>query len=50
MLDHLGEAEGAGLLMDALRRVARDGPRTADIGGQASTSEVGGAIVAAIGG
>ena len=50
MLDHLGEAEGAGLLMAALRTVARQGPKTADLGGQASTHEVGQAIVAAIGG
>ncbi len=49
LLDHLGETEGARLVMDALRSVAKSGPRTADINGTASTHEVGQAIVAAIG-
>jgi isocitrate/isopropylmalate dehydrogenase len=35
--------------MGALESVARTGPHTADIGGRASTTEVGAAIVAAIG-
>ncbi|HLO36747.1 MAG TPA: tartrate dehydrogenase, partial [Candidatus Deferrimicrobium sp.] len=35
MLDHLGETEAAGLVMEALRRVARTGPRTKDLGGSA---------------
>jgi tartrate dehydrogenase/decarboxylase / D-malate dehydrogenase len=50
MLDHLGEREGAGLVMDALRTVARVGPRTRDLGGSATTVEIGQAITAAIGG
>jgi tartrate dehydrogenase/decarboxylase/D-malate dehydrogenase len=49
MLDHLGEREASDLLMRALESVARSGPHTADIGGRASTAEVGAAIVAAIG-
>ncbi|HET7028797.1 MAG TPA: tartrate dehydrogenase [Candidatus Limnocylindrales bacterium] len=49
MLDHLGEGEAAGLVMDALRAVAREGPRTKDLGGTATTVEVGEAIAAAIG-
>lgn len=49
LLDHLGEREASALVMRALETVARDGPHTADIGGQASTAEVGRAIVAAIG-
>jgi tartrate dehydrogenase/decarboxylase / D-malate dehydrogenase len=49
MLEHLGEAEAARLVIDALRTVAREGPKTADLGGRASTHEVGKAIVAAIG-
>jgi tartrate dehydrogenase/decarboxylase/D-malate dehydrogenase len=49
LLDHLGEPEAARLVMDALRRVARSGPKTADIGGRASTHEVGQAIVGGIG-
>jgi tartrate dehydrogenase/decarboxylase/D-malate dehydrogenase len=49
MLEHLGEAEAAALVMAALERVARDGPRTRDLGGAATTVEVGTAIAAAIG-
>ena len=49
MLQHLGQPEAAGLVLDALRKVALVGPRTADVGGNASTSEVGSAIVARIG-
>jgi tartrate dehydrogenase/decarboxylase/D-malate dehydrogenase len=44
MLDTLGEAEASGRLMRALEDVCRDGPRTRDIGGTATTSEVGDAI------
>lgn len=49
LLEHLGEAEAAGLVLDALRTVARNGPRTKDLGGSATTVEVGEAIAAAIG-
>jgi tartrate dehydrogenase/decarboxylase/D-malate dehydrogenase len=49
LLEHLGEREAGALLMRALETVAREGPHTADIGGRASTAEVGRAIVAAIG-
>jgi tartrate dehydrogenase/decarboxylase/D-malate dehydrogenase len=49
MLDHLGETEAARLVKDGLRHVAKHGPRTKDLGGSARTSEVGSAIVAAIG-
>jgi len=49
MLEHLGETEAAGLVMDALRTVAREGPRTKDLGGSAKTGDVGEAIAAAIG-
>jgi tartrate dehydrogenase/decarboxylase/D-malate dehydrogenase len=44
MLDALGEAEASARLMRALEDVCRDGPRTRDVGGTASTSEVGDAI------
>jgi tartrate dehydrogenase/decarboxylase/D-malate dehydrogenase len=44
MLEHLGEGEGAARLMRALETVCRDGPRTRDVGGTASTSEVGDAV------
>jgi len=46
MLDHLGEADASARLMRALEHVCRDGPRTRDIGGSASTSEVGDAVAA----
>jgi tartrate dehydrogenase/decarboxylase/D-malate dehydrogenase len=49
MLDHLGETEAAGLVMGALRRVAKDGPRTPDLGGKASTSQVVQALTQALG-
>ena len=44
MLETLGEADGAERLMRALEDVAREGPRTGDVGGSAKTSEVGDAI------
>jgi tartrate dehydrogenase/decarboxylase/D-malate dehydrogenase len=46
MLEHLGEQEAATRLMHALEDVAREGPRTRDVGGSASTSEVGDAVAA----
>ena len=48
MLDHLGEAEAAARVMSAIEDVlARGEVRTADLGGTASTSEVGDELVAA---
>jgi tartrate dehydrogenase/decarboxylase / D-malate dehydrogenase len=44
MLDHLGETEAAARLMRAVEVVCKDGPRTRDIGGDASTSQVGDAV------
>jgi tartrate dehydrogenase/decarboxylase / D-malate dehydrogenase len=44
MLDELGEDDASGRLLDALEAVCREGPRTGDIGGDASTSQVGDAI------
>jgi tartrate dehydrogenase/decarboxylase/D-malate dehydrogenase len=49
MLEHLGETEAAALVMDGLRSVARSGPRTRDLGGSATTIEVGTAITDAVG-
>jgi tartrate dehydrogenase/decarboxylase / D-malate dehydrogenase len=46
MLEHLGEADASRRLMDALESVARDGILTGDVGGSASTSEVGDAVAA----
>jgi tartrate dehydrogenase/decarboxylase/D-malate dehydrogenase len=48
MLDHLGEPEAAGRLMAALEHVCRHGPRTRDVGGNATTVEVGDAVAAGI--
>jgi tartrate dehydrogenase/decarboxylase/D-malate dehydrogenase len=48
MLDHLGHAEAGAAVVAAIETVLREGPRTQDIGGQASTQEVGRAIAAAV--
>ena len=48
MLEFLGEPEAAGALMRALEDVCRDGPRTRDIGGEATTREVGDAVAARV--
>jgi tartrate dehydrogenase/decarboxylase/D-malate dehydrogenase len=50
MLEHLGERAASQRLMRALEDVCRDGPRTSDIGGEASTSQVGDAVAALLGG
>jgi tartrate dehydrogenase/decarboxylase / D-malate dehydrogenase len=44
MLEHLGETEAAGRVLRALERVCRRGPRTPDVGGTATTAEVGDAV------
>jgi tartrate dehydrogenase/decarboxylase/D-malate dehydrogenase len=48
MLEQLGEQEASALVMRGLEHVALNGPRTKDLGGQARTTEVGDAVVAAI--
>jgi isocitrate/isopropylmalate dehydrogenase len=48
MLDHLGEHEAAARLMRALEETCRQGPRTRDVGGDASTSAVGDAVAARV--
>jgi tartrate dehydrogenase/decarboxylase/D-malate dehydrogenase len=48
MLDHLGEADAASRLLRALEDVCREGPRTRDLGGRASTVEVGDAVANAV--
>lgn len=50
MLDHLGQAEGAAIIVAAIETVLREGPRTRDLGGTASTQEVGRAIADAVSG
>jgi tartrate dehydrogenase/decarboxylase/D-malate dehydrogenase len=49
MLDHLGEREGAALLMAAIERVTADKAlHTQDLGGTATTAQVTAAVTAAI--
>jgi tartrate dehydrogenase/decarboxylase / D-malate dehydrogenase len=45
MLEHLGEADASRRVMAAVESVCRDGILTRDLGGAASTSEVGDAVV-----
>ena len=44
MLDHLAEADASARILDALEAVCRDGHRTRDVGGSATTAEVGDAV------
>ena len=48
MLDHLGHADASGVIVRAIEAVLKEGPRTRDIGGSASTEEVGKAIATAL--
>lgn len=48
MLDHLGEAKAAAAIMKAIETVMIDGARTPDMGGTASTQDVGRAIAGAL--
>jgi len=49
MLEHLGEAEAAAAVLRAIEALLTEGgPRTRDLGGQAGTRAVGGAIAAAV--
>jgi tartrate dehydrogenase/decarboxylase / D-malate dehydrogenase len=48
MLDHLGYPEASRAVINAIELVLSEGPRTADLGGSASTSEAGRAIADAI--
>jgi isocitrate/isopropylmalate dehydrogenase len=49
MLEHLGERPAAARVMWALETVCREGPHTRDVGGSVGTTEVGDAVVAALG-
>ena len=48
MLEHLGHREAADAILNAIERVLREGPRTPDMGGRASTEEVGKAVAGAV--
>ena len=50
MLEFLGHADAARAIVDAIERLLADpaAPRTRDIGGRASTTEVGAALAALI--
>ena len=50
LLDHLGETDAAARVLRAVEAVCKDGPRTRDIGGDASTSEVGEAVAREVAG
>jgi tartrate dehydrogenase/decarboxylase / D-malate dehydrogenase len=48
MLDVVGESDASGRLLRALEDVCREGPRTRDVGGGGTTSEVGDAVAARV--
>jgi len=48
MLEHLGHGDAAAAVMNAIETVLSQGPRTPDMGGNASTSDVGRAIASII--
>lgn len=48
MLEHLGHREAADAVLHAIERVLREGPRTRDLGGRASTEDVGKAVAGAV--
>jgi tartrate dehydrogenase/decarboxylase/D-malate dehydrogenase len=48
MLDHLGHKSAGDAILRAIETVLRDGPRTRDMGGTASTVELGKAIAEAV--
>jgi tartrate dehydrogenase/decarboxylase/D-malate dehydrogenase len=48
MLEHLGQVQAAAAIVRGIEHVLQSGPRTRDMGGKASTSEVGQAIAQAV--
>jgi tartrate dehydrogenase/decarboxylase/D-malate dehydrogenase len=48
MLEHLGHPAAAAAVVRAIEQVIKSGPRTRDLGGTASTAEVGRAVAAAV--
>ncbi len=49
MLEHLGHPDAAAAVVRAIETVLAEGPRTPDLGGNASTQDVGAAIASAVG-
>ena len=49
MLEHLGHGDAAAAVMRGIERTLAEGPRTADLGGKATTAELGRAIADCIG-
>jgi tartrate dehydrogenase/decarboxylase/D-malate dehydrogenase len=50
MLEHLGEGAAAAAVMQAIETVLAEGPRTPDMGGRATTGDVGRAVAEAVAG
>jgi tartrate dehydrogenase/decarboxylase/D-malate dehydrogenase len=48
MLESLGHADAAAAVLRAIETVLAEGPRTPDLGGQASTTDLGRAIASAV--
>jgi tartrate dehydrogenase/decarboxylase/D-malate dehydrogenase len=48
MLEHLGHADAAAAVVRGIERVLFEGPRTPDMGGKASTMDVGAAVAEAV--
>jgi tartrate dehydrogenase/decarboxylase/D-malate dehydrogenase len=48
MLEHLGHKAAADAIVRAIEAMLTEGPRTRDIGGRASTQELGKAIAGAL--
>ena len=48
MLEHLQHPEAAAAIVTAIEKILRNGPHNPDLGGKASTDEVGKAIASAI--
>jgi tartrate dehydrogenase/decarboxylase/D-malate dehydrogenase len=48
LLEHLGHAEAGAAVMRAIEKVLLEGPHTPDLGGKASTEDVGRAIASLI--
>jgi tartrate dehydrogenase/decarboxylase/D-malate dehydrogenase len=48
MLEHLGHADAAALVLRAIETVLAEGPRTPDLGGKATTTDLGRAIASVV--